>query len=288
MDPYWSLNTRVGPWRFILPSTTSKVAQTLTSLQFINGAGDWHIAIRSGGHVSDDSNNTATGVTIDLSQLNATTYDAATTVASIGTGVRRLSVYSELENHRVSVTGGREGVLDVGGLELGGGYGFSCDTVINFEMVLASGETINANASAHSDLWRALKGGSSNFGIVTTFDLEASPARNLTLEMRLISFAHADAVVDAIAAYTDLDRSFQDSAMLTLAAYDPKVGDTTISVIEVNTIDDANTTAFDAFNRIPALTPVNESCRLRQSVCGGRKHTVSCVSTANLSRISSE
>ncbi|KAM3089404.1 hypothetical protein ACMFMG_001003 [Clarireedia jacksonii] len=43
--------------------------------------------------------------------------------------------------------------------------------VENFEVVLASGEIVNANANSNSDLWTALKGGGNNFGIVTRFDI---------------------------------------------------------------------------------------------------------------------
>lgn len=50
-------------------------------------------------------------------------------------------------------------------------YGFACDNVINFEVVLASGDIVNANAHENPDLWFALKGGSNNFGVVTRFDL---------------------------------------------------------------------------------------------------------------------
>jgi hypothetical protein len=46
------------------------------------------------------------------------------------------------------------------------------DNVVNYEVVLASGETINANAHENSDLWTALRGGSNNFGIVTRFDMK--------------------------------------------------------------------------------------------------------------------
>lgn len=49
--------------------------------------------------------------------------------------------------------------------------GFVSDNVVNYEVVLASGEIINANASENSDLWIALRGGSNNFGIVTRFDM---------------------------------------------------------------------------------------------------------------------
>lgn len=43
--------------------------------------------------------------------------------------------------------------------------------MLNHEIVLASGALVNANATSHSDLNWALKGGSNNFGIVTRFEL---------------------------------------------------------------------------------------------------------------------
>ena len=49
--------------------------------------------------------------------------------------------------------------------------GFVCDNVVNYEIVLASGQIVNANAKENPDLWLALKGGSNNFGIVTRFDV---------------------------------------------------------------------------------------------------------------------
>jgi FAD/FMN-containing dehydrogenase len=48
--------------------------------------------------------------------------------------------------------------------------GFVCDNVVNYEIVLASGEIVNANADQNSDLWIALRGGANNFGVVTRFD----------------------------------------------------------------------------------------------------------------------
>lgn len=53
--------------------------------------------------------------------------------------------------------------------------GWSCDHVVNFQVVLADGSIVNANATSKPDLFAALKGGQSNFGIVTRFDLQAFP-----------------------------------------------------------------------------------------------------------------
>jgi FAD/FMN-containing dehydrogenase len=53
--------------------------------------------------------------------------------------------------------------------------GLVCDNIIGYEIVLSSGAIIHASQTSHSDLWRALKGGSSNFGIVTRFDIRTFP-----------------------------------------------------------------------------------------------------------------
>lgn len=274
----WGIDTRKQPYCFVLPSTAYEVSQALTSLREAgDGAGDWHVAIRSGGHGSDNSNNIATGVTIDLTQLNATTYDVETNIASIGTGARWLSVYEELAKDGVTVAGGRQGIVGVGGLLLGGGIswytgrrGFACDNVVNYEIVLASGQILNANASANSDLWLALKGGSSNFGIVTRFDVEAFPAKNLSLETRPFSEENADEVADAIASFTDLGQSFADDAMLTILSYNPETSNSSITVTEINTIDVSNSTAFDNFNSIPTSTPgMKQSLTLADSSSQG-------------------
>lgn len=50
-------------------------------------------------------------------------------------------------------------------------HGFACDNVANFQIVLASGDIVNANAVENPDLYRAIRGGQSNFGIVTRFDI---------------------------------------------------------------------------------------------------------------------
>lgn len=53
--------------------------------------------------------------------------------------------------------------------------GFTCDNVVNAEVVLASGEIVNANENENDDLHLALRGGSNNFGVVTRIDLETLP-----------------------------------------------------------------------------------------------------------------
>ncbi|KAK7942638.1 FAD binding domain-containing protein [Apiospora aurea] len=165
------------------------------------------------------------------------------------------------------------GVVGVGGLLLGDGVswhtartGFACDSVVDYELVLASGEIVHANATARSDLFRALKGGGSNFGIVTSFHLETFPATDLVVGRRSIGMEHIDAVIDAVAAFTDLDQAYHGNALLSAIQYRPDTEASMISVTEINTLNRANNTAFDAVNRNPTLAPATtESLTLAQS-----------------------
>jgi len=88
-------------------------------------------------------------------------------------------VYRYLEPYGLAVPGGRIGPVGVPGLLLAGGVnfygnevGWAADSVVNYEIVLADGSLTNVNKTHLPDLFWALKGGSSNFGIVTRFDVE--------------------------------------------------------------------------------------------------------------------
>lgn len=135
-------------------------------------------AIKGRGHTpAAGFNNIDDGVTLDLTSFNTTVPNDDATVAYVGPGSSWVNVYRTLQPFNKTVAGGRNGAVGVGGLTLGGGIsyyspqvGFTCDSVINFEIVLPSAEIVNANATSNSDLFRALKGGGNNFGVVTRID----------------------------------------------------------------------------------------------------------------------
>jgi hypothetical protein len=56
-------------------------------------------------------------------------------------------------------------------------HGFGSDNILNYELVLSNGTILHANASSHPDLFWALKLGSSNFGVVTRFDVRTYPLK---------------------------------------------------------------------------------------------------------------
>jgi FAD/FMN-containing dehydrogenase len=76
-----------------------------------------------------------------MTSLNTISINPSHTIASIGGGAKWLDVYRYLDELGLSVAGGRNGDVGVGGLTLGGGIsyfgprvGWACDNVVNFEV----------------------------------------------------------------------------------------------------------------------------------------------------------
>ena len=196
IESYWCNSAKLRPACIVQPISAAEVAKAVTALV---GACQ-PFAIRAGGHNNwAGSNNIDDGVTIDLGCFNSTRYHADTQLADLGPGAKWKDVYAELEKHGRTVAGAREAEVGVGGFLLGGGMtfyaassGFACDNVVEYEVVLADGRIVTAdahgdhagnfvaqlclalllNAKQHlADLFRVLKGGSNNFGVVTRFTM---------------------------------------------------------------------------------------------------------------------
>ncbi|KAI1144762.1 hypothetical protein F4825DRAFT_445570 [Nemania diffusa] len=116
------------------------------------------------------------GITLDLKLINQV--ELSKGFVSMGAGAVWLDVDEKVQAAGLGLVGGRSGTGGIGGLALEGGLsifssreGFICDNITDFEVVLASGKIVHANAKQNSDLWVALKGGSNNFGVVTRFTM---------------------------------------------------------------------------------------------------------------------
>ncbi|EKG17993.1 FAD linked oxidase [Macrophomina phaseolina MS6] len=184
VDPYWSAQAEaVKPACVVLPESAEDVSKAIKILSAAARLGSeaCKFAIRSGGHTPNaDAANIQGGVTINLAGLNTVTPAEDRSYVSVGPGNRWEDVYRVLDPQNLTVVGGRSRTVGVGGLVLMGGMSFfsprvglPCANVLNFEVVLASGEIVNANIQENPDLYKALKGGINNFGVVTRLDLKA-------------------------------------------------------------------------------------------------------------------
>ncbi|KAJ5914076.1 6-hydroxy-D-nicotine oxidase [Penicillium tannophilum] len=170
----------------------SSVQELTEALETVKKTGT-KFTIRTTGHNPNIGFSSAdeTAVVLDIRQFQAKEL-GPDGVARVGSGNTWGEVYAWLEEQKLSAIGGRDQQVGLGGFLLGGGmgalpnmYGLGVDGVRNFEVLLADGRLVNANAKEHADLYRALKGGGSNFGIVTRFDLETHPLINVQYTINL-------------------------------------------------------------------------------------------------------
>ncbi|KAM5346109.1 hypothetical protein ACJ41O_009114 [Fusarium nematophilum] len=197
---YWSREQIDAlPACFFCPEAASEVSLALIILQHTQCP----FAIKSGGHGrSLGESSIQDGVTIDLKNLNHIRPSEDRTNVDIGPGNRWLDVYSTLDPLGLTVVGGRAGGVGVGGFILGGGisflsnkYGLATDNVEAFEVVLADGQVKTASPTENPDLYKALRGGGANLGVVTSFKLTAHPQASMWGGTKVYDLEHGESLL---------------------------------------------------------------------------------------------
>ncbi|KAL8912284.1 MAG: hypothetical protein Q9171_002656 [Xanthocarpia ochracea] len=182
LKSYFSVQeAEIAPYCVVSPQNETDVS---TAIKILAAPGSTtKFAIRGGGHtVWKGSANIDDGVTIDMRAINTVSVSDDKTFTSVGAGALWKDVYTVLDAMGLATVGGRAAQVGVGGLTTGGGlsyfsarFGFVCDNVLSFDIVLADGTLVSANENSNPDLWFALRGGSNNFGVVTRFHLRTFP-----------------------------------------------------------------------------------------------------------------
>ncbi|KAH8894165.1 FAD-binding domain-containing protein [Thozetella sp. PMI_491] len=222
----WSNTAILSPSCIFRPTSAEHLSQAMQILT----QGSCQFAVKSGGHMPiPGANNIDNGVSIDLQYLNQTVLSADKKTVHLGTGTKWINAYHAFADDGIGFTGGLCGTTGVGGVTLGGGQsifsaqkGWAVDNIVNYEIVLASGEIVSANATTNSDLYKALKGGGPNFGIVTRVDIQTFEYDNKLWGGELVVPALpalAEVALSATTAYTTANNLVQDTALQTVFFY---------------------------------------------------------------------
>ncbi|TGO70711.1 hypothetical protein BELL_0679g00020 [Botrytis elliptica] len=289
--PYWSVQQAE-----VVPSCRFDVTipQDISTTIKISRLTDCPFAVKSGGHASfAGASSIQNGILVNLQKLNTVQLSADRGTVSIGSGNTWYDVYQVLDPLGISVVGGREAGVGVGGLMLGGGisyfsgkYGWACDNILNYEVVLADGSIVNASPTSHPDLYQALRGGSgTNFGIVTRFDAFAFEQGLLWGGSRFYSLASNASLSDVFSQFIVDAPTDEDAHLYIGCGYVPSLGGFVTLSGPVYAKPVANATIFNALNDVVSLgdmTGVARSVLTYQILSGYRWKTVTFKNNATL------
>ncbi len=145
----------------------------------------WQVVSRSGGHSWAAWGLREEALLIDVHQLNRISYDAASGIATVDSGVRGGEQLAPFLAERGRLfPGGHCPSVGVAGFLLQGGqgwcargFGWAAEYLVAIDVVTPDGGMVRADTDHHSDLYWAARGaGPGFFGVIARFHLRTRPA----------------------------------------------------------------------------------------------------------------
>ena len=140
------------------------------------------VSIRGGGHNISGLAVCEGGLMLDLSGMKEVAVEPARNVARAQAGCRLGDLDRATQLHGLATVLGFVSETGIGGLTVGGGFGYltrrfgwTCDNLVSMEVVTADGTVVRAAGNENEDLFWALRGGGGNFGVVTSFEYRLHP-----------------------------------------------------------------------------------------------------------------
>lgn len=191
-------------------------ADVIAAVKFA-AAHDMAMSVRGGGHNIAGSALCDDGLMIDLSAMRGVRVDPEQRRAWVQGGALLGDVDHETQAFGLAVPLGINSTTGVGGLALGGGFGWlsrafghTVDNIVGADVVTADGQLLRASATENIDLFWAIRGGSGNFGVVTGFEFKLHRVGPMVLSGPVVhDLGTAPAVLRA---YREIARDLPDEA----------------------------------------------------------------------------
>ena len=140
---------------------------------------DLPLSVKGNGHNVAGNAICDSGITVDLSGMDAVRVDPRNRTVRVGPGATLRDVDHETQAFGLATPLGFVSETGIAGLTLGGGfgylsrkYGMTVDNLRSVDLVTADGELVHASEDENRELFWGIRGGGGNFGIVTSFEFE--------------------------------------------------------------------------------------------------------------------
>ncbi|RDW90748.1 FAD-binding oxidoreductase [Aspergillus mulundensis] len=163
------------------------------------------LAVKAGGHTPDGGNSTA-GLVLDLTRLNTVTLDQGSKTLTAGGGALWRDVHAATAGTPFAVVSSSVGTTGVGGVTLQGGFGYLIgshglviDNLVSVQIVTSDGVVRSASEAENAELFWAVRGAGTNFGVVTQFVFVAHEQRKDVVAGSLLFTADKlEAILEAL------------------------------------------------------------------------------------------
>ena len=263
---YWnSGNGQLIPSCIFYPSTGKQVAD---AVKVLNQYPDVPWATKSGGHNPNKGwSSVDQGVLISFRPfMQGTKLSADKSYADVGPGARWNEAVGNISSSGKALVGGRLGDVGVGGYTLGGGlsflssqYGFACDQVLSYEVVLANGTLTTVSKDQNQDLFYALKGGGNQFAIVTNFRMLTVPIGQVWGGIKIYTGDKAAALVNAT---HDFAQNYPDEKAAVIVTYESLL-DTLVDILFIFYFYNGPTVPEGVFDKFDAIEPLVDQTKVQ-------------------------
>ncbi|MEU9310350.1 FAD-binding oxidoreductase [Streptomyces sp. NPDC048256] len=176
----WLLTVEHRPFAVVIAVDAGDVAAAVRFAATANRP----VAVESTGHGKSVPADGA--VFVSTRGLRELSVDPRAATARIGAGLSWGEVLAATAEHGLAPLCGSSAEVGVMGYLTGGGlpltcraYGFAADHVRSLELVTADGRIRTVSPTREPDLFWAVRGGKSNFGVVTTAEIDLVPLRSV-------------------------------------------------------------------------------------------------------------
>ena len=163
---------------------------------------DLPVSVRGGGHGTMGASMVDDGLVIDLSLRKFVEVDVEKQTARAGAGLRAGEFLAQVEPTGFVGLIGDASHTGLSGMSLGGGYGWLSgkhglviDNLLAVEIVTADCQILRASEDENQELFWAVRGGSGNFGVVTTLEYKVHPLTQVLGGMMVFPFPMAREVL---------------------------------------------------------------------------------------------
>ncbi|CAB5379236.1 uncharacterized protein OCT59_025461 [Rhizophagus irregularis] len=161
-------------------------------------------AVCCGGHSTSGSSSSEGGIVLNMRKLNKVRVDTEKKLIYAQGGALFGEVDSEAWKYGLATVGGIVHRTGIGGLSLGGGFGYltskhglTVDNVMGATIVTADGEVRELSANKNEDLFWAIRGCGINFGVVYEFIFKAHEQKEIVVGLLAFPAEKLDSAVEA-------------------------------------------------------------------------------------------